>query len=89
MDKDNHRAVINFEQALQELEQLVKKMERGEVSLSDAVAYYEKGMQLFQICQKHLAEAKLKIELLEVKDKTKKIDEAGMGITGKKDFPIK
>ena len=53
---------MSFEDALKELEQIVERLERGEVSLDDAVSAYERGAQLKQQCQQRLDEARLKVE---------------------------
>lgn len=53
---------MSFEQALQALEEIVAQLERGEVSLDDAVAAYERGAKLKAFCQQRLDEARLKVE---------------------------
>jgi len=53
---------MSFEDALKELEQIVERLERGEVSLDDAVSAYERGALLKQQCQQRLDEARLKVE---------------------------
>lgn len=53
---------MSFEEALSQLEQIVSQLERGEVSLDDAVAAYERGSMLKSECQKRLDEARLKVE---------------------------
>ena len=53
-----------FEQALQELEQLVEKMEQGELSLEDSLQHFEQGIRLSRTCQKALREAEQKVEIL-------------------------
>ena len=53
-----------FEQALQELEALVEKMEQGELSLEDSLQHFEKGVQLSRTCQQALREAEQKVEIL-------------------------
>ena len=53
---------LTFEQALSQLEDIVNQLERGEVSLDDAVAAYEKGSALRKQCQDRLDEARLKVE---------------------------
>jgi len=53
---------MSFEDALRELEQIVEQLERGEVSLDDAVTAYERGALLKQQCQQRLDEARLKVE---------------------------
>ena len=53
-----------FETAMTELENTVRKLERGEVPLEDAVRLYERGVKLKRHCEKKLAEAEGKIEKL-------------------------
>lgn len=53
-----------FEDALQELEQLVEQLERGEVSLEESLKAFERGVQLTRVCQKSLKEAEQKIQIL-------------------------
>lgn len=54
----------DFEQSLQELEGLVEKMERGDLSLEAALASFERGIQLMRTCQEALAQAEQKVEQL-------------------------
>ena len=53
---------LSFEDALQELEKIVKRLESGEQSLEDSIAAYEQGIQLKSHCERILKEATLKIE---------------------------
>jgi exodeoxyribonuclease VII small subunit len=53
-----------FEKSLQELEELVEKMEQGELSLEESLQHFEKGVQLSRNCQKALKEAEQKVEIL-------------------------
>jgi exodeoxyribonuclease VII small subunit len=53
---------VTFEQALKELEATVRKLEGGNVELEQAIEDYTRGMQLKEICEKKLNEAKLKVE---------------------------
>ena len=53
---------VTFEDALQELEGIVASLERGEVSLDDAIAAFERGTQLKSHCQARLEEARMKVE---------------------------
>lgn len=64
----------NFESDLQELEQIVKQMERGELSLEDAVKKYEAGMKLSKHCLCVLDKIEEKISLL-TKDNDQNIKE--------------
>lgn len=55
---------MNFETALKELEQTVKDMESGDLGLDDLLADFEKGIGLLRLCEKKLAEAEGRIEVL-------------------------
>lgn len=54
----------NFEASLHRLEQIVKKLEGGDLPLDDALRLFEEGIQLSQQCQKQLEEAENKVEIL-------------------------
>jgi len=56
--------VAQFEQSLEELEQLVGKMETGELNLEQSLASYERGVSLYRQCQKALEHAQLRINVL-------------------------
>ncbi|MFC7060583.1 exodeoxyribonuclease VII small subunit [Halobacillus seohaensis] len=45
---------LTFEEAMKELEQLVEKLETGEVPLEKAIEYYQDGMKLSKICNEKL-----------------------------------
>mgnify|MGYP003481876065 CR=1 FL=1 len=53
--------VAAFETALQELEQVVAGMERGEQSLDDSLAAYERGIALYRQCQTALEHAEQRV----------------------------
>lgn len=55
---------IDFEGALNELEQLVERMEQGETHLDDALQDFERGIALTRSCQKSLADAEQKVQIL-------------------------
>ena len=55
---------MDFEQALNELEGLVEKMEKGELSLEQAMADFQRGIELSRACQKSLRTAEQKVQLL-------------------------
>ena len=59
MTKKNNLENMTFEEALEELELIVNKLEAGEVTLEDAVEAYERGSKLKDQCQKRLNEAKM------------------------------
>jgi exodeoxyribonuclease VII small subunit len=54
----------NFEEALEKLENLVTKLESGELSLEDSMKSFEEGIKLTRLCQSQLAEAELKVKKL-------------------------
>jgi exodeoxyribonuclease VII small subunit len=56
---------LSFEQALDELDELVRKMESGELALDDSIAAYRRGAQLAQHCQSKLAAAEQEIAKLD------------------------
>jgi len=56
--------VAHFEQSLEELEQLVEKMETGEMSLEQSLSAYERGVGLYRQCQQALEQAELRVRLL-------------------------
>ena len=56
--------VTHFEQSLEELEQLVEKMETGELSLEQSLTAYERGVGLYRQCQQALEQAELRVRLL-------------------------
>ena len=55
-------AGLSFEDALKELEAIVKQLEQGQVKLDDAINAYERGALLKRHCEQKLAEAKMKVE---------------------------
>ncbi|KTD39214.1 exodeoxyribonuclease VII small subunit [Legionella moravica] len=55
---------INFEQSITELEEIVKQLEKGELSLEDSLKQFEKGIGLARRCQDVLNQAEQKIETL-------------------------
>ena len=55
---------INFEKTLAELEQLVEKMEEGDLSLEESLKYFERGVMLTKACQQALSEAEQKVSIL-------------------------
>jgi exodeoxyribonuclease VII small subunit len=53
---------VPFEQAFQQLEQLVKNMESDRLPLDQLVEHYERGNRLLKTCQKRIQEAEQRIE---------------------------
>ena len=65
-NSDNQTTELSFEDALRQLEEVVAILERGDISLDEAIAAYEKGTSLKAHCQKRLEEARLKVEKIDV-----------------------
>ena len=55
---------LSFEDALQELEEIVRSLEGGKGSLAQAIADYERGAALRQHCERKLAEAEAKVQAI-------------------------
>ena len=58
----------SFEQALNELETIVKNLETGSLSLEDALSTFERGVNLTKHCQQALSAAEQKITMLTEND---------------------
>jgi len=56
--------VKGFEEALKELEEIVNRLERGDLSLEEALKLFEEGVKLSRYCHKKLDEAQKKVEIL-------------------------
>ena len=54
----------SFEEALNELEQLVETLEKGDLSLEQSLTTFERGVGLTRTCQKALDEAEQKVRVL-------------------------
>ncbi|PYV90450.1 MAG: exodeoxyribonuclease VII small subunit [Acidobacteria bacterium] len=58
----------DFETALQRLEEIVKKLETGDLPLASALELFEEGVTLSRFCHTKLDEAERKVEILVKKD---------------------
>ena len=56
---------LSFEEALEQLETIVRDLEGGKIKLDDAVEAYEKAITLKKFCEEKLKNAQLKIEKIE------------------------
>ncbi len=59
---------LSFEEAMNELEAVVRRLENGQVKLEEAVQAYERGVKLKNICTEKLQNAKSKIDLLTIEN---------------------
>jgi len=55
---------LSFEESLSELENIVQNLEQGDVNLEDAMALFERGLNLSQTGQTKLKDAEQKIQIL-------------------------
>jgi exodeoxyribonuclease VII small subunit len=56
--------VLSFEACLDQLEQVVKELEAGDLPLERSLELFEKGMSLSETCRKQLEEAETRVEML-------------------------
>jgi exodeoxyribonuclease VII small subunit len=54
----------NFESALKRLEEIVQKLEGGDLSLDESLKLFEEGIELSRLCTKKLTEAEARVEKL-------------------------
>ncbi|MFZ5688162.1 MAG: exodeoxyribonuclease VII small subunit [Bacillota bacterium] len=64
-------SAINFEEALKRLEELVRLMESGELSLEESLKSFEEGIGLIRICNERLSFAEKRVQsLIELSENT-------------------
>lgn len=61
--EDNN--ILNFEEAIKELEKISDELGRENISLDDALKLYEKGIKLVRECNEKLAQAQRTIKILQ------------------------
>ena len=61
-----------FEEALRELEEIVNRLEQGDLPLEEALQFFEEGVKLSRYCHTKLDEAQKRVEIL-LKDESGKI----------------
>lgn len=70
---------LSFEQALAELETIVRQLESGEVELEKSISIYERGAALRAHCDGKLKDAELKVEkIVQGKDGSLSLEPAGL-----------
>ncbi len=69
------KETMNFEKKLGRLEEIVQKMEQGELTLEESLQVFEEGVRLSRECHQQLNQAEQKVQLL------LKVDEEGRAIT--------
>ena len=66
--KKNTYKNISFESSLKQLEEIVERLETGNVDLEKSVELYEKGIELKKICEIKLKKVELQIKKIKVKN---------------------
>ena len=66
MTDEQSIAEMPFEQAMKQLEEIVAKLERGDISLEDSIAAYERGELLKKRCEGLLKQAEARIEKIKL-----------------------
>ncbi|MCH1639444.1 exodeoxyribonuclease VII small subunit [Paenibacillus timonensis] len=59
---------LNFEEAMNQLEDIVSQLEHGDVPLEKAIDLFQEGMRLSQLCGQKLAQVERKIEMIVEED---------------------
>ena len=64
MADENPTPAPDFETALKRLEEIVKKLENGELSLDTALELFEEGIKLSRFCNSKLEQAERRVEIV-------------------------
>jgi exodeoxyribonuclease VII small subunit len=64
MDQNSDIAAMSFEEALAQLEAIVRGLESGQQKLEDAIAAYERGAALKTHCEAKLAQAEARVQAI-------------------------
>ena len=62
---------FNFNKGLLKLEEIINKMESGELSLEDSLKYFEEGVKIHRQCHAALSDAEQRISILSESDNFK------------------
>lgn len=57
-------STYKYEEALTQLEHITERLEKGDLTLEEALSFYEEGVRLVKICSKMLDQAEGKIKIL-------------------------
>ena len=63
-DDKSQNEELKFEEAIAELEEIVKSLEDGKLDLDQSLKKYERGTKLLKFCDKKLKDSSAKIEIL-------------------------
>ena len=73
-------AVKTFEESMTELEDIVTKLEAGDITLDASLELFEKGIKLAKTCQKKLDDAEKKVKILTTNEDGEMVSEDFGGI---------
>ena len=65
MAEKSPSAELTFEKALEELEEIVARMEGGKLALEESLAAYQRGAELLKFCEAKLTDAQARVAILE------------------------
>jgi exodeoxyribonuclease VII small subunit len=63
-ERSRNMAKEKFEEALERLEDIVRKMEAGDMTLEESLKAFEEGIKLARLCSRRLDEAERRVEIL-------------------------
>ncbi|HYF53364.1 MAG TPA: exodeoxyribonuclease VII small subunit [Salinarimonas sp.] len=75
-------ASLPFEKALHELEEIVRRLETGNVPLEDSISIYERGESLKKHCESLLKRAEARIERIQVGPNGEALNLAPLDVEG-------
>lgn len=67
---DAQLSQLSFEEALSELDRIVRGLESGQMKLEDAISAYERGAALRRHCETKLSEAEMRVRAITQRDGT-------------------
>ncbi len=66
--EDNGQGGQNLEESLGRIEEIIRELEKQEISLADSLRLYKEGVELVALCQDAITGVEKEIEILEAKD---------------------
>lgn len=88
MAKEAKETELDFEQAMEQLEAVVRELEHGDVPLEKAIDLFQQGMKLSQLCGSKLEQVERKIEMITVEDGELRKKPFGSRLEGDADEPF-
>jgi len=73
--KTNNKEIQSFELKLNQLKEIVDKMNSGDITLNESLSYFEEGVQLYRTCKDQLDQAEMRVKMIvEAEDDYKEIN---------------